>query len=115
MPTKNYPTDTSEQAANVLSACKQIAPAMKIGSMTQEAFAYELLQAQSIQTQINELELQLIDLRNKREQRLTGIWEMIKRVRSVIKGTYGDDSSEYEMAGGTRMSERKKAPRKLAA
>jgi hypothetical protein len=31
----------------------------------------------------------------------------MKRIRSVIKGTYGDDSSQYELVGGTRLSDRK--------
>lgn len=112
---KSFPPDTLGQAAAILTACKQISPDMKAGAMTQEAFVYELEQTQSIQAQINGLELQLIDLRNKRDQRLTGIWETVKRVRAMIKGTYGDDSAEYEMIGGTRMSERKKAIRKQAA
>jgi hypothetical protein len=34
------------------------------------------------------------------------------QVRSVIKGISGPDSSEYEMVGGTRKSERKKPKRK---
>ena len=35
------------------------------------------------------------------------LWDKVKRVRNVIKGTYGDDSSHYEMVGGIRMSDRK--------
>jgi len=82
---------------------------------TQAEFTNALAQTQAIQSQINGLELQLTDLRNKRDERLTGIWETVKRVRATVKGMYGDDSSEYELVGGTRMSERKKAARKKAA
>jgi hypothetical protein len=39
---------------------------------------------------------------------------MVKRVRNAIKGTYGDDSSQYEMVGRVRMSERKFRTRKRA-
>jgi hypothetical protein len=39
----------------------------------------------------------------------------VKRVRSAIKGVYGDDSTQYEMVGGTRMSERKPRTRKRPA
>jgi hypothetical protein len=78
-------------------------------------FADAVAQAHAIQSQINGLELQLIGLRNKREQRLISIWDVVKRARSSVKGIYGDDSSEYELVGGTRMSERKKAVRKQAA
>jgi hypothetical protein len=65
--------------------------------------------------QINRLELQITELRNKRDQRLIGIWENVKRARYTVKGTYGDDSSEYELMGGKRMSERKRSLRKQAA
>jgi hypothetical protein len=34
-------------------------------------------------------------------------WKLIVRMRSGVKAIYGGDSSEYEMAGGTRLSERK--------
>jgi hypothetical protein len=37
---------------------------------------------------------------------------MVKRARSGIKGFYGDDSTEYEIAGGTRASDRKSHRRK---
>jgi hypothetical protein len=112
---KSFPPDTLAQAAAVLDACRQINPDMKAGAMTQEMLANELEQTRSIQAQINRLELQITELRNKRDQRLTGIWENVKRARYTVKGAYGDDSSEYELVGGKRMSERKKSIRKQAA
>src|SRR5262249_44683991 len=112
---RNIPPDTLEQALAVLAACKQINPDMRVGAMTQEMLAHEITQTQSIQAQINSLELQAKDLRNKRDQHLVGIWESVKRARYSIKGNYGDDSSEYELIGGKRMSERKKSARKQAA
>jgi hypothetical protein len=36
-----------------------------------------------------------------------------KRMLSAVEAVYGPDSSEYEQAGGTRASERKKAARKV--
>ena len=115
MAPKGYPTDILFQATDVLAACKQIDPDMQTGTLTQAAFADALVQTRAIQSQIQALEVQLVDLRNKRDERLTNVWDTIKRVRSTIKGIYGDDSSEYELVGGTRMSERKKAVRKKAA
>jgi hypothetical protein len=112
---EKLPPDTLAQVAAVLDACKQINPHMKAGAMTQEELAYELEQTRSIQAQINRLELQLTELRNRRDQRLTGIWENVKRARYTVKSAYGDDSSEHELVGGRRMSERKKSMRKQAA
>jgi hypothetical protein len=47
--------------------------------------------------------------------KLAGIWDRIKRVRATVKGAYGDDSSEYELVGGTRMSERRQPARRAQA
>lgn len=44
-----------------------------------------------------------------------GLWESIKRMRTSIKGLYGDDSSEYKLVGGTRRNEYKRTPRKPQA
>nr|MDQ2999192.1 hypothetical protein [Chloroflexota bacterium] len=99
----------------ILVACKQIDPNLKPGMLTQAELAAAVTQAQAIQAQINGLELQLIGLRNKREAGLTNMWEALKRARAIVKGIYGDDSSEYELVGGTRMSERKRPVRKQAA
>src|SRR5262245_43021288 len=101
MAPKGYPTDILAQTTDVLAACRQIDPDMKTGAQTQAAFADELVQTQAIQTQIQALELQLTDLRNKRDERFTRMWDTIKRVRATVKGAYGDDSFEYELVGGT--------------
>ena len=83
--------------------------------LTQEELAAEVIQTRDILAQISQLETQLTSLRNKRDDRLANMWETIKRTRTTVKGQYGDDSSEYEMVGGTRMSDRKKAVRKEPA
>jgi hypothetical protein len=44
---------------------------------------------------------------------LTGVWDKVKRVRAGVKSIYGDDSSEWEMIGGTRLSERKSPTRRV--
>jgi len=48
----------------------------------------------------------------ERDALLGATWDKVKRVRASVKGLYGDDSSEYDMVGGTRKSERKTPTRK---
>jgi hypothetical protein len=43
------------------------------------------------------------------KENAAGDWS--KRVLAAVGAKYGTDSSEYEMVGGTRTSERKKKPR----
>ena len=52
---------------------------------------------------------------NQRDERLTQMWDAIKRVRATVKGVSGDDSSEYELMGGTRLSERRRPVRRAQA
>src|SRR5262245_18542128 len=115
MAPKGYPTYILAQTTDVLAACRQIDRDMKAGPLSQVAFADELTQTQAIQAQIQPLELQLTDLRNKRDERFMRIWDTVKRVRATGKGTYGDDSSEYQLVGGTRMSERRRPTRRAQA
>lgn len=115
MASKGYPSDILNQATDILAACKQIDPEMRAGSFTQVALADALTQARDIQARIGALELQLIDLRNQRDDGLVEIWDTVKRVRATVKGAYGDDSSQYELIGGTRRSDRKRAARRTQA
>ena len=112
MTTKKYPTDTVAQAQVACEAWKKIDPVLKIGDLTTAALAADLAQLQSQQAQMNALKAQLTDLRNQRDATCMGIWDKVKRVRAGVKGIYGDDSSQYEMVGGTRRSERKRPTRK---
>ena len=109
---RRYPTDVMAQAQAVQEAWKKIDPALKIGDLTPEILVAELPQAQAVQAQISAQEAQLTDLRNQRDAIHTTVWDKVKRVRAGVKGIYGDDSSQYEMVGGTRRSEHKRAPRK---
>ena len=112
MGSKRYPKDVLNQATDVMTAINQIDPNFRSGSVSVTSFTDDVTQVQSIQTQIVALEKQLAGLRNQRNDRLMGLWESIKRMRTSIKGAYGDDSSEYDLVGGTRRSEYKRTPRK---
>ena len=112
MASKPYPTNTIEQAKDVAQGWKTFNESFKVGDLTLAAFAGELNGVVSQQEQINALEKQLSDLRNQRDGSLAGLWQQVKRVRNTVKGVYGDNASEYELVGGTRLSERKAPVRK---
>jgi hypothetical protein len=52
-----------------------------------------------------------IELRNQRDAAGLDVWDRVKRVRTGVKSVFGDNSSEYEVVGGTRLGDRK--PRSL--
>lgn len=112
MPGKPYPIDVIEQGQSVYNAWVQISEDQAFGDLTTAVLAAEITEAAPLQQQMNDLEIQMTNLRNKRDALNQSIWDKVKRVRASIKGIYGDDSSQYEMVGGTRMSERKPPTRK---
>ena len=112
MTKKLYPTDVLEQAQSVLDAMNQINETMSIGSVNNSSLASDITQATQLASQMNAIEAQLTNLRNQRDALHEELWDKIKRVRNGVKANYGDDSSEYEMIGGTRRSERKAPVRK---
>ena len=57
----------------------------------------------------------LDDLQNGLEADEESLNDMNKRMLSAAEASYGPDSSEYEAAGGTRLSERKKSTPKAPA
>lgn len=109
---RKYPTDVVEQAQDTLGGWQQITPPLEtIGDLTPELLEADLEQVQPLMLEISGLEAQLTDMRNQRDALLTDMWSKVKRVRAGVKGIYGDDSSAYEMVGGTRLSERKRPTR----
>ena len=109
---KLYPTDTVEQARSILAAWDHIDPSLQFGPLTPESLSEELESVSALIEMISLLQIRLVDLRNQRDAACIGIWDKVKRTRAAIKGFYGDDSTEYELVGGRRLSDRKKHRRK---
>jgi hypothetical protein len=112
---KLFPTDVIDQAQGVLTAWNQIDESLAFGALNAEALATDLGNAQGIDSEIAQLEKQLINKRNQRADIYSTTWDKVKRMRAGVKATYGDDSTEYELVGGTRLSERKSPTRKAVA
>ncbi len=112
MATKQYPTDVLKQAQDILSAWNQISATLTFGPLTPAALTADITSATTLESDMAKLEAQLTDKRNQRDALYLSMWDKVKRVRNGVKATYGDDSSQYEMVGGTRLSERKTPARK---
>ncbi len=113
--TNRYPTDITEETQAVLEAWREIDPALQIGGLALTTLEAELAQAMTLYVQIDSLEARFTDLRNQRDALGAELWDKVKRVRTGVKSIFGDDSSQYEMMGGTRMSERKRPVRQEAS
>jgi hypothetical protein len=109
---KLYPTDTLKQARSILTAWKEIDPALAFGPLSAQDLSEEVADIRAMQEKIIQLKLELLSLRNERDAACINLWDKVKRARAGFKGYFGDDSSEYEMVGGTRSSHRKPYRRK---
>jgi hypothetical protein len=109
---KPYPTDLVRKLQTAVVTWKNIDPALKLGNLSLAEMEATWERCEALTREIGSLETQLTDLRNQRDEAYGIGWSYITRMRAGIKGIYGDDSSEYEMAGGTRRSERKPRSRR---
>ena len=114
MARKVYPSDVVMQAQDVLVGWGQVSTTLTFGALTPAALTADITAASPLEAEISKLEKQLGDKRNQRDILYNSMWDKVKRIRAGVKANYGDDSQQYEMVGGTRMSERKPRTRKAA-
>jgi hypothetical protein len=107
-----FPPDVLEQAQQVLVGWGQVSATLTFGTLNAAALTADIAAASPLQVEIEKLEIQLADRRNQRDMLYNSMWDKVKRVRFGVKANYGDDSQQYEMVGGTRMSDRKPRTRR---
>jgi hypothetical protein len=104
-----------ETARQRLAGLKSIAPAPTFGpTVTLSSYEAATLAFAGKLNSYNEAVASLDNLQNDVEADEDSLREMNKRILSAVEAQYGPDSSEYEQAGGTRQSERKKPAAKPA-
>ena len=115
MSTKRFPTDVLDQVINIQAAWTQIDEGLTFGQLNMGALVMDMNGLRNLEHSLATLETQLTEMRNQHDALCQSAWDKVKRVRAAVKGIYGDDSSQYEMIGGTRMSERKSPVRRPAS
>jgi len=108
---KLYPSNVLKDAIRVHEAWKQIDEELAFGKMKIAGLVTDIEDIYQTQHDLAGLEHQLIEVRNRRDELYLSAWDKVKRMRAGVKGMYGDDSIEYELVGGTRRSDRKRASR----
>jgi hypothetical protein len=112
MTKKIYPPNVVEQAQDILVGWQQVSEELTFGALTPEVLAEDISAAAPMEADISRLEKLLADKRDRRDILYNRLWDESKRIRAGVKANYGDDSQQYEMVGGTRMSDRKPRARK---
>jgi len=100
-----------QEAGKVKEALEQISTPLP-GGISAQAAADAIAKLNDAVAKLDALNAEQKKLVNEKGATARALTDFITRARLAIKVACGDDSSEYEMAGGTRKSERKKPVRK---
>jgi hypothetical protein len=102
-----------EAAHQRLAGLNSITPAPDFGPvLTIAAYSAQISAFSTKLDQYNQLISTLDDLQNQIDAEEASLRDTNKRMLSAAEAHYGSDSSEYEQAGGKRLSDRKKPTRK---
>ena len=94
----------SEQIARVWTEN----PTFPLGEVTLTDLQSKITAIRQKRDQVETLRMQSAALTNELNSLSAEMATIVSRARSGFRATYGPDSSQYEQAGGTRASERKR-------
>src|SRR2546430_6124951 len=96
-----------------LAGLNKINPAPNLGpNLTPQAYQAVMDDTAAIEDSHSQLAAQMDDSSNRFDAQNDLLNDWNRRVLSAVEAQFGPDSSEYEMVGGTRKSERKKPSKK---
>ena len=82
-------------------------PTFSLGEVTLEQLKTLLEALRTQRRQLEDLRAQVAVLVNDTQAKADGVLDITTRARAGIRAVYGPDSNQYELAGGTRSSERR--------
>jgi hypothetical protein len=106
---------------SILADSEQIArvwtdnPTFTLGEITLTSLQSKITSLRQKRDQAETLRTQLTALSNELNEQTAEMAGIVTRARSGFRAVYGPDSSQYEQAGGTRSSERKRPSSKKPA
>ena len=103
---------------NLLAESEQIErvwtdnPSFSLGDITLAQFKTKITELRDARDKTETLRTQLTAIVNEANARGDDLADLVTRARSGFRAFYGPDSTQYEQAGGTRASDRKRPARK---
>ena len=105
-----------ETAHHRLAGLNSITPTPDFGStLTIPAYTTQISDFSAKLNQYNQMVATLDDLQIQLDAAEVSLRETNKRMLTAAEARYGTDSSQFEQAGGKRLSERKRSTRKAEA
>ncbi len=106
---------------SVIASSEQIArvwqenPTFTLGEITLQSLQSKIASLRQKRDQVETMRTQLMALTNEVGELTTEMATINTRALSGFRATYGPDSTQYEQAGGTRSSERKRPSKKSSS
>ena len=107
MPTK-YKFDSVIANAEKITRAWAENPTFALGEVTHASLQSKIAAARQKRDQIETLRTQLTALTNELNYQTAELATITTRALSGFRAIYGPDSTQYEQAGGTRSSERRR-------
>jgi alkylated DNA repair dioxygenase AlkB len=102
-----------DAAEKRLAGLASISESLDLGQgLTLANFRKAVEDTRALLDQYNQLLSQVDEMANRLTSAEKALKELSSRMLNAVAAVYGKDSSEYEMAGGVRQSERKRPQRK---
>src|SRR6185436_8074063 len=110
---KRTSSETLEKARHILAGLKQITPRPEFGpELTEALFEAEINGFTHDLAAFNGGLADLDDQQNRLDDREQRLSDFCQRLQAAVKALYGPDSSQFEVIGGVRRSDRKRRTRK---
>jgi hypothetical protein len=109
---------TKHSADSVLAECERIArvwadnPTFTLGEVTLQSLQALIAEAREKRGRVEDLRMQLTGQTNDLNAMIAALAAIRTRALSGYRATYGPNSKQYELAGGTPPAERKRPSRK---
>ena len=87
-------------------------PTFSLGEVTLQQLQTMLTDLRNLRAQLETLRNQLTATGNDASDKAAAVSGIVTRARSGFRAVFGPDSTQYEQAGGTRISDRKRPTRK---
>jgi hypothetical protein len=115
MPRQKRKSSVLQTARERLAGLKKFRTEPDFGAaLTVASYETEINGYAADENSYNEDLAALDDKQNRLDARQSGLNDLNQRIQAAVKAQFGSDSSEYELVGGTRRSERKKPTRKTS-
>jgi translation initiation factor 2 alpha subunit (eIF-2alpha) len=115
MPYKKKISKTIEKAKIRISGMKALEPALDIGNgLSVEAYSAAIQDTEQRIEAYNTAVSAISQLSSAAEKAEKDLAALSERMLSTVAGRYGRTSDEYAIAGGTKRTNRRRAPKKKA-